>query len=100
MHKLKSFLQGFSRNRAKKNSLETTNQVFLLLKTTFDCVSKVLMFATFMYVVNKGQFSSMMTLTAYYSTLGILIIYNTMINHNKNYKTAKTWIGTLKLLSI
>ena len=74
--------------------------MFLLLKTTLDCISKITLFGSYMYVVNKGQFSSMMTLTAYYSTLGILIIYNTMINHNKNYKTAKTWIGTLKLLSI
>ena len=87
------FLQGFSRNRAKKNSLETTNQVFLLLKTTFDCVSKVLMFATFMYVVNKGQFSSMMTLTAFYANLAVLIIFNIIVNNNTNYKSAKTWIG-------
>ena len=48
-----------------------------------------------MYVVNKGHFSSWMTLTAYYSTLAIIIIFNTMINHNKNYKSAKTWIGIL-----
>ena len=91
------FLQGFSRNRAKKNSLETTNQVFLLLKTTFDCVSKVLMFATFMYVVNKGQFSSMMTLTAFYANLAVLIIFNIIVNNNTNYKSARTWIGKRKI---
>ena len=84
-----------SRNRAKRNSLTIVGQVFLLLKTTLDCISKITLFGSYMYVVNNGQFSSMMTLTAYYSTLGIIIIYNTMINHNKNYKTAKTWIGTL-----
>ena len=83
----------FSRNRAKKNSLETKNQVSLLLKTTFDCVSKVLMFATFMYVVNKGQFSSMMTLTAFYVNLVVLIIFNIIVNKNSNYKSANTWIG-------
>ena len=87
------FLQGFSRNRAKKNSLETTNQVFLLLKTTFDCASKVLMFSTFMYVVNKGQFSSMMTLIAFYANLALLIIFNIIVNNNTDYKSAKTWIG-------
>ena len=83
----------FFRNRAKKNSLSTTNQVFLLLKTTFDCISKVLMFATLMYVVNNGQFSSMMTLTAFYCTLAVLIIFNIIVNDNSNYKSAKTWIG-------
>ena len=67
--------------------------MFLLLKTTFDCVSKVLMFATFMYVVNKGQFSSMMTLTAFYINLAVLIIFNIIVNNNTNYKSAKTWIG-------
>ena len=87
--------KNFPRNRAKKNSLEITNQVFLLLKTTFDCVSKVLMFATFMYVVNKGQFSSMMTLSAFYINLAVLIIFNIIVNNNINYKSAKTWIGKI-----
>ena len=64
-----------------------------MLKTTFDCVSKVLMFATFMYVVNKGQFSSMMTLTAFYANLALLIIFNMILNKNSNYKSRKTWIG-------
>ena len=82
-----------SRNLAKKESLEATNQGFLLLKTTFDCVSKVLMFATFMYVMNKGQFSSMMTLTAFYTNLAVLIIFNTIVNNNNDYKSARTWIG-------
>ena len=66
---------------------------FLLLKTTFDCISKVLMYATFMYVVNNGQFSSMMTLTAFYCTLAVLIILNIIVNDNTNYKSANTWIG-------
>ena len=89
---------GFTRNRAKKKSLEITNQAFLLLKTTFDCFSKVLMFATFMYVVNKGQFSSMMTLTAFYFNLVVLIIFNIIVNNNTNYKSAKTWIGKGSIL--
>ena len=73
--------------------MSTANKVFLLLKTTFDCVSKVLMFATFMFVVNNGQFSSLMTLTAFYLNLAVLIIFNIIVNDNNNYKSAKTWIG-------
>ncbi len=51
------------------------------------------MFATFMYVVNKGQFSSMMTLAVFYANLAVLIIFNIIVNNNTNYKSAKTWIG-------
>ena len=51
------------------------------------------MFATFMFVVNRGQFSSLMTLTAFYLTLVVLIIFNIIVNDNNNYKSTKTWIG-------
>ena len=46
-----------------------------------------------MYVVNKGQFSSMMTLIAFYANLSVLIIFNIIVNSNTDYKSAKTWIG-------
>ena len=51
------------------------------------------MFATLMYVVNNGQFSSMMTLTGFYCILAVLIIFNIIVNDNTDYKSAKTWIG-------
>ena len=51
------------------------------------------MFATFMYVVNKGQFSSIMTLTAFYANLAVLIIFNIIVNNNTNNKSATSWIG-------
>ena len=57
------------------------------------------MFATFMYVVNKGQFSSMMTLAVFYANLAVLIIFNIIVNNNTDYKSAKTWIGKGKKLT-
>ena len=69
------------------------NLVFLLLKTGFDCISRVIIFATFMFVVNDGQFSTVMTVKAYYSTVAVLMIFNLIINSNENYCSAKTWIG-------
>ena len=69
------------------------NLVFLLLKTVFDCISRLIIFATFMFVVNDGQFSTMMTVTAYYSTVAVLMTFNIIINNNENYCSAKTWIG-------
>ena len=83
----------FIRNRAKKNSLTTLNLTFLLLKTMFDSISRILLFSTWLYVINDGQFSSTKTVIAYYSTLMVLLIFNTIINKQKDYTTARTWIG-------
>ena len=74
------------------------NLVFLLLKTVFDCISRVIIFATFMFVVNDGQFSIKMTVMAYYTTVAVLMIFNLIINSNKNYCSAKTWIGKCALI--
>ena len=69
------------------------NLIFLLLKTVLDCISRLIIFATFMFVVNDGQFSTVMTVTAYYTTFAVLMIFNMIINSNENYCSAKTWIG-------
>ena len=65
--------------------MTAVNLVFLLLKTVF--------FSTFMFVVNEGQFSTLMTVKAYYATFAVLVIFNTIINTNEQYCSAKTWIG-------
>ena len=83
----------FFRNRAKKNSFTTLNLIFLLLKTMFDSISRILLFSTWLYVINDGQFSSSKTVIAYYFTLFLLFIFNTIFSKQKDYKTARTWIG-------
>ena len=88
------------RNRAKRGSLTTLNLAFLLLKTIFDCTSRIILFATYMFVVNEGQFSTMMILTGYYTTVAVIMTYNIVINDNETYCSAKTWIGGLQLLTI
>ena len=85
----------FSRNRAKKNSFTTLNLMFLLLKTMFDSISRIVLFSTWLYVINDGQFSSTKTLIAYYSTLMVLLIFNTIFNKQKDFTTARTWIGKI-----
>ena len=77
--------------------MSKVNLFFLLLKTVFDCISRVIIFATFMFVVNDGQFSTMMTVKAYYSTVAVLMTFNIIINSNENYCSAKTWIGKFGL---
>ena len=76
--------------------MTTVNLAFLLLKTIFDCTSKILLFATFMFVVNDGQFSTLMTLKAYYTTVVVIMTYNIVINDNETYCSARTWIGGFK----
>ena len=82
------------RNRAKRGSMTTLNLVFLLLKTIFDCTSRIVLFATFMFVVNDGQFSTMITVSGYYTTVAVIMTYNIVINDNETYCSARTWIGS------
>ena len=76
------------------------NLAFLLLKTIFDCTSRILLFATFMFVVNDGQFSTMMTVTAYYTTVAVIMAYNIVINDNETYRSARTWIGGYQIIRL
>ena len=48
-----------------------------------------------MFVVNDGQFSTMMTVTAYYTVFAVLVTFNVITNNNEDYRSAKTWIGKL-----
>ena len=84
----------YFRNRAKKNSFTTLNLTFLLLKTMFDSISRILLFSTWLYVINDGQFSSTKTLIAYYSTLMVLLIFNTLFN-KQDHSATRTWIGKI-----
>ena len=65
------------------------------MKTTFDCVSRILLFSTWLYVVNDGQFSSAKTVTAFYSTFLLLVMFNTVFNKTGEYRTARTWTGKI-----
>ena len=89
----KLFLFMFFRNRAKKKSFTSLNLTFLLLKTMFDSISRILLFSTWLYVINDGQFSSTKTVIAYYSTFILLFIFNAILNKHRDYKSARNWIG-------
>ena len=65
-----------------------------MLKTIFDCTSRIVLFATFMFVVNDGQFSTMITVSGYYTTVAVIMTYNIVINDNETYCSARTWIGS------
>ena len=63
------------------------------MKTTLDCVARITLFSAFLYVLNEGQFSSTKTVIAYYSTFMVLMIFNIIVNKNKDFYSAKNWTG-------
>ena len=65
----------------------------------FDSVSRILLFSTWLYVINEGQFSSSKTIIAYYLALIYLLIFNTIFNKQKDYTSARTWIGRILKIS-
>ena len=71
----------------------------MLLKTTFDSISRILLFSNWLYVINDGQFSSTKTVIAYYSTFLVLFIFNSIFNRQNDFTSARTWIGKIKSLS-
>lgn len=71
--------------------------VFLLMKTMFDCIARILIFSTWLYVTNEGKFCSSQTVIAYYNTLIILLFFNIVFNKTDDYCSVKTWIGIYKV---
>ena len=74
--------------------------VFLLMKTMFDCVARILIFSTWLYVTNEGRFCSSQTVIAYYNTLIILLFFNIVFNKTDDYCSIKTWIGIYSVFHV
>ena len=68
--------------------------MFLLLKTTLDCVARIVLFSTWLYVQNEGQFSSARTVIAYYSTFMALIFFNAFFTKSEKNVTRRNMTGT------
>ena len=68
--------------------------MFLLLKTTLDCVARIVLFSTWLYVQNEGQFSSARTVIAYYSTFMVLLFFNAFFTKREKNVTRRNMTGT------
>ena len=66
----------------------------MLLKTTLDCVARIVLFSTWLYVQNEGQFSSARTVIAYYSTFMVLLFFNAFFTKSKKNVTRRNMTGT------
>ena len=73
----------------------------LMLKVILDSVSRILLFSSWLYVINHGVFSSVYTLIAYYLVFAVLVIFNLVFNDDNNFSSGKYWLGfTMTYLTI
>ena len=65
------------------------------MRVTLSCVSRVLIFSSWMFVTFDGNFHPTATISAFYITLLIMIIFNIVFNRSKSADilTFKYWIG-------
>ena len=76
-----------------------TASVVLMLKVILDCVSRILLFSSWLYVTNHGMFSSIYTLAAFYLVFAVLVIFNIIFNDDNNFSSGKYWLGfTIKII--
>ena len=67
-----------------------------MLKVILDSVSRILLFSSWLYVINMGHFSSIYTLIAYYTIFLVLMVINVLFSENRDVFTGKYWIGKIK----
>ena len=70
-----------------------TASAVLMLKVILDSVSRILLFSSWLYVINHGVFSSVYTLIAYYLVFAVLVIFNLVFNDDNNFSSGKYWLG-------
>ena len=67
------------------------------MRVTLSCVSRVLIFSSWMFVTLGGNFHPTATISAFYLTVLIMIIFNIVFNKSRDICTFKYWIGKHKL---
>ena len=67
------------------------------VRVTLSCVSRVLIFSSWMFVTFDGNFHPTATISAFYLTVLIMIIFNVVFNKSRpaNILTFKYWIGEM-----
>ena len=102
------------RNRDKKGALTGASAAVLLgrnilicgfqtkfnisVRVTLSCVSRVLIFSSWMFVTFDGNFHPIATISGFYLTVLIMIIFNIVFNKSADILTFKYWIGKPELL--
>ena len=87
------------RNNSKKESLTIVHLVVLVVKISFDSVSRILLFSSWLYVTNDGQFDTWTVTIAYYTVVGLMFSFN-LIFHKNTKKDLKNKSNKKSLISI
>ena len=66
--------------------------MFFSVRVSLSCVSRVLIFSAWMFVRYDGNFHFLATISAFYITFLIMVIFNIVCNKRKNF-SLKYWIG-------
>ena len=81
------------RNKNKNEALSKLHIVILIAKVLMDILSKVLIFFCFMMVTNNGKFSFFQSVAAFYTLVGIMIVFNTIFSENRIHLSLRYFIG-------
>ena len=67
--------------------------VLLVLKITFDCLARIILIGTWLYVQDEGRFSASKTVIVYYSTFIVLFLCNIFFSKRKEKMTRRNITG-------
>ena len=72
------------------------------MRVTLSCVSRVLIFSSWMFVTFDGNFHPTATISAFYITLLTMMIFNIVFNKSSptDICTFKYWIGKTRIKNI
>ena len=87
----------FYRSRTRQGSYTTRNLLGLMSVTIFAAMSRVLLFSIWLYVFNNGQFSSIMTLIAYYTFFSMIIVFHIVVSKKKPVLSFPFVLGLLNV---
>ena len=71
------------RNKNKNEALSALHIVLLIAKVFMEALSKVLIFFSFMMVMNEGEFNPIHSLVGFYTTVLFMVIFNIVFNESK-----------------
>ena len=63
------------------------------MRVTLSCVSRILIFSSWMFVTYDGNFHPTATILGFYITFSIMVVFNVVLNKSKDILSLGYWIG-------
>ena len=73
------------KNLNKKEAMTGPNIITILIKTTLDTVSRIIIIAMFIHLYNDGNFNTLLATSIYYGHVVIMLIFNVLFNTSKSF---------------